>query len=333
MKHCSYQVVLSDHHVQCLLCPFCCKLGPSEIGICHARQNYEGHLVDLNRDSILALALDPIEKKPLFHFFPGTKILSIGTFGCNLRCQWCQNHSLVASPPTVPSKNSESLIKHLVETTRDESAIGIAFTYNEPIIWFDTVLEIAKAFRGANLKTVMVTNGYINPKPLQELLTVIDGFNVDLKGHDEAFYHKWCGGSLQPVIETLKTIQGKAHLEVTTLLIEGLNTQDEHCHQLGKLLSDISPNIPLHLTRYFPAHLMTLAPTSYKTMVRAQGILKEYLNHVYIGNVSQANIDTHCLSCGELLIQRTLTPISCSLEGGKCPKCHSPLLPFVDNRQ
>lgn len=339
MKPCSYQQNLPDKRVQCLLCPFGCRLAVSEIGICHARQNQNGHLVALNDNLVLALALDPIEKKPLYHYYPGSKILSIGTFGCNLRCKCCQNHELVAAYPTLTpesseiSMSSETLIKGLIDATLREKAIGIAFTYNEPVIWFDTVLPIAKAFKAANLKTVMVTNGFINQAPLLELLPVIDAFNVDLKASDDNFYHKWCGGQMIPVIETLKTIYGRAHLEVTTLLIEGINTSDDSCHQLGRLISGIGADIPLHLSRYFPAHLMTLPPTPSETLLRAQGILKQYLNHVYIGNVAHANIDTHCETCGELLIQRTLTPITCYLENDRCPRCQSGLVPYSGERQ
>jgi pyruvate formate lyase activating enzyme len=272
---------------RCLLCPHKCDLADGQKGFCGVRQNNNGELHAINAFRSTSIALDPIEKKPLYHFHPGSKILSAGSFGCNLACSFCQNSDISREFRLEDSftLKTEDIIEKALLLKRSGN-IGVAFTYNEPVVWYETVLEIAAACKKAGLVTVMVTNGYIEPGPLEELLPFIDAMNIDLKAFTDEFYRRITKGSLAPVLETIKTAAKKCHVEVTTLIIPGLNDSAGEMDQEAAFLAGICPELPLHITRFFPRYKMTDAvPTPFDTLRSLKEIASGYLHNVYIGNV------------------------------------------------
>ncbi|PJB33234.1 MAG: AmmeMemoRadiSam system radical SAM enzyme, partial [Deltaproteobacteria bacterium CG_4_9_14_3_um_filter_65_9] len=243
--------------VRCGLCPHRCRIAEGKAGICGVRENRGGTLFAATYGKVAAVAVDPVEKKPLFHFHPGARILSIGSVGCNFRCEFCQNYHLVLrQAPVEPVR-----IEELLRTARRENSVGIAYTYNEPFIQFEFVLECSKAFRAAGMKNVLVTNGYVNPDPLAELLPFVDAMNIDLKSMDPAFYRKICGGDLDPVLATIRAAAKATHVELTTLLYTGHNDADDQVRKVVDFVAETDREIPLHISRYFPTHRATAPPT------------------------------------------------------------------------
>ncbi|WP_045175959.1 AmmeMemoRadiSam system radical SAM enzyme [Anaerocellum danielii] len=282
MVEARYYEKLEGKKVRCKLCPHGCILSQGSTGFCRARKNVDGKLYSLNYGYISSIAFDPIEKKPLYHFYPGSSILSIGTFGCSFRCLHCQNFEISQLTPNVFEVEIEKLI---ALAKKDPKCIGIAFTYNEPTIWFEYVMDVAKAFKQEGLKTVLVTNGYLNEEPLQELLEVIDSANIDVKAFNDEFYKKVCSGDLETVKRFVEVCAKKIHIEITTLIIPTLNDRDEEIENLAKWIASIDDRIPLHLTRYFPRYKMTLPPTPKETLMRLREVAKKYLVNVYLGNI------------------------------------------------
>jgi pyruvate formate lyase activating enzyme len=237
---------------------------------------------------VSALALDPIEKKPLFHFYPGQKILSAGSYGCNLRCPFCQNHEIAQSDVDLMSARDlspQELVNEAL-SLRSHGNIGLAFTYNEPFIWYEYVLETARLAREHNLKTVLVTNGMINEQPLLELLPWIDAINIDLKAFSDNFYHSLIRGDLSAVRHTIELCYGQCHVEVTTLVIPEMNDEPEEMEELSSWLASVGPDIPLHLTRFFPRYRMADArPTPHTALTRLAEIAERHLKHVHLGNI------------------------------------------------
>lgn len=272
-------------NVQCLLCPHVCLIAPQEKGRCRVRQNINGELFSTNYGMVTSIALDPIEKKPFKRFLPGSHVLSMGTFGCNLACQFCQNWTISQSGDHPARFVSPQEACDLAQRALPEGNIGLAYTYSEPTVWYEYVLETAKLVRKANMKNILVTNGFINPQPLRGLLPYIDAVNLDVKAYTDKFYHDICSGSLNPVLRNAKLFAGSCHLEITTLLIPGLNDGDQEIAALAEWLSGINENIPLHLSRYFPNYKMELPPTPLATMYRAKETAEKYLKYVYLGNV------------------------------------------------
>lgn len=271
----------------CNICPHKCKLREDQTGICRARKNVKGEIISVNYGHVTSLALDPIEKKPLKRFMPGTNILSIGSFGCNLRCSFCQNHEIaMASEPRVYSKHMEpEELIHLAIETRDRGNIGIAYTYNEPLIGYEYVRDSSILAREKGLKNVAVTNGYFNQEPMKELLPYIDALNIDLKAFTKDFY-KRIGGDLDRVKDFIKLASNYSHVEVTTLIIPGENDNEDEIRDLSEFLASISPDIPLHLTRFFPRYKLTgKLPTSVRKIFNLADIARESLNYVYEGNI------------------------------------------------
>ncbi|MFO8021140.1 MAG: AmmeMemoRadiSam system radical SAM enzyme, partial [Perlabentimonas sp.] len=254
MMQCLFYKTLDDIKVRCQLCPHNCTIPNEELGTCGVRYNDSGKLVC--HTSVSGLHTDPIEKKPLYHFYPGKQILSVGTYGCNLQCSFCQNHSI--SQYCAPKNKKPHLYNPVDIINRafnQNNCIGIAFTYNEPTVWVEYMLEIAKLAKQNSLANAMVTNGYINPKPLDMILEFIDAFNIDLKGFSDKFYKEFTGGKLSPVLNTLKTIakSGK-HIEITYLVIPGLNDDETDFKKMAEwIASELGPSIPLHINRYYPA--------------------------------------------------------------------------------
>jgi pyruvate formate lyase activating enzyme len=287
-----------------LLCPQECRIGPGQAGFCKVRLNQDHKLVASNYARVSSLSLDPIEKKPLYHFYPGKPILSVGTIGCTLGCEFCQNWQI--SRENAPSRlvSPEELVGLVVETRREKGNIGLAYTYSEPGVWFEFLSETMPRVREQGLKNVLVTNAFLKPQPWAELLQWTDAANIDLKGFDERFYRKLCHGKLEPVLDNIRAAVGKIHLELTTLIIPGENDQPEQIRKMAQWIANLDPGIPLHFSRYFPNYKLTIPPTPLETMTQAYEIAQEYLEFVYLGNVGTDN-NTECPDCGALWVERS----------------------------
>lgn len=272
--------------VECKICPHRCKIEEGHLGLCKGRTNHNGEIISENYGKLTAMALDPIEKKPLYHFHPGSTILSIGSYGCNLNCPFCQNCDIsMAGAKEIDTArvSCKELINKALSFTNNGN-IGIAYTYNEPLIGYEFVRDTAMLARENNLKNVVVTNGYICEEPLIELLPYIDAFNIDLKGFTEEFYHK-LRGDLATVKHTIELTARKCHVEVTTLIIPGENDSEDEMKQLSGWLASINPEIPLHISRFFPRWKMQdKEATPVKTVYRLAEIARENLKYVHEGN-------------------------------------------------
>ncbi len=271
--------------VTCDICPKYCKLKPLQTGLCRARSNHDGVIVADNYGRITAIALDPIEKKPLKRFYPGSFILSVGSFGCNLKCSFCQNHhiSMVGIGAKSVFISPQELVEKAVAAA-PEGNIGIAFTYNEPLIGFEYVYDCAVIAKELGQKIVLVTNGYINEAPLKKLLPYVDAMNIDLKAFNEPFY-KNIGGDLETVKRTIALSAAQCHVEVTTLIIPQENDSETEMHDMAGWLSGINPNLPLHVARFFPQYKMTdVQATSVKLVYELADVARKHLEYVYAGN-------------------------------------------------
>lgn len=305
--------------VRCALCPHRCSIAQGKVGICGVRGNRGGTLFASTYGKVAAVAVDPVEKKPLFHFHPGARILSIGSVGCNFRCEFCQNYHLVLRQVPVEPVRIEDLLR----TAQREKSIGIAYTYNEPFIQFEFILECSKAFRTAGMKNVLVTNGYVNPEPLAELLPFVDAMNIDLKSMDPDFYRKICGGNLEPVLSTIRTAAKATHVELTTLLYTGHNDAEEQVRKAVEFIAETDREIPLHISRYFPQHRAAAPPTPVNRLAAAYRIARERLPYVYVGNMHLPKTeDTACPECRATVIRRKGYQVDASgLSGDRCGGC------------
>lgn len=308
--------------VHCLLCPQDCKIGEGKAGFCRARVNYQGELFSDNYGKISSIALDPIEKKPLYHYKPGSFILSVGSYGCNLRCLYCQNYSISQQKVSTRFFDPESILPLL---DRFENNIGIAFTYNEPLIWYEYVYDVAKLIKEnkPDASVVLVTNGFINQKPLEDLLPYVDALNIDLKSFTDETYKRLCKGRLEPVMQTILKAKKHCHVEVTTLVVTEENDSLAEIQILAQFLGSIDKNIPLHLSRYYPNFLLKKPVTPINTLQEANNLAKKYLNYVYIGNCPEADTNTYCPSCGKLLVERKFYQTKNYLRNPVCPECRS----------
>ena len=309
--------------VACLLCPHRCVLRAGAVGRCGVRAVEGGTLVSRNYAMVTGVSIDPIEKKPLYHFVPGSEILSVGTFGCNMGCQFCQNWEISQAGAGGTRLEAEELVA-LADEHRDRS-IGVAYTYSEPTVWYEYVLECTRLVRAAGLRNVLVTNGFINPEPLAELLPYVDAVNIDLKSMDEAFYRKVCKANPQPVLEAIeRSVAAGCHVELTTLVIPGLNDDVEHIDRLAAWVAGLSRAIPLHLSRYFPNYKMSIAPSPLQTLAACADAARAHLDYVFVGNaVLPGGSDTSCPNCGEVLIERRRLglPPTVHMAEPRCPVC------------
>ena len=316
---------LEGQKVKCRLCPHECTIGPGKYGICRVRGNVEGILYTHNYGKLAAVAMDPVEKKPLYHFYPGKYLLSLGTVGCNFRCSFCQNYHIAQRGIEADAMGEplhEASEGYLLSLCRqEEECIGVAFTYNEPSIWYEYVLDTSKYFRSKGYKNVLVTNGYIGERALAELLPCIDAMNIDVKGFTEAYYREVCGGSLQHVKDTVMAAAKECHVEITTLVIPGLNDSESEIDGLSKWLAGVGPSIPLHLSRYFPRYRMNESPTPPETLERLKRIAAANLEYVYVGNLQSRDTNTYCPRCGALLVRREDGIFVEHLDEGICSKC------------
>jgi len=319
---------LETAQVACDLCPVDCHLRPGQTGPCGTRANENGVMVPLHYGRIVSSAVDPIEKKPLYHFHPGRSILSVAAPGCNLHCLFCQNWSIsqertVTTVPVTPDD--------LVAQAQALGSLGIAFTYSEPLVWFEFVRDTAEAARAAGLKNVLVTNGYLNPEPLAELLPLIDAANIDLKSMDDGFYRDVCRASLDPVLHTIR--QAKAagvHLELTNLVIPGYNDRADQIGRLVDFVADLDPETPLHFSAYRPAWKLKARPTTVDDLLRARAIAERKLPWVYLGNVvTDQGRDSQCPDCSQLLVRRA--GYRAEVKTGAGPQCEGcgRKLPFI----
>ncbi len=286
------------------------------------RRNVGGVLRCLTYGRVTAVNLDPIEKKPLFHFCPGTLILSLGSWGCNLSCVFCQNWSISQQEAPTRALSPEQAVQ-IADETRTQGNVGIAYTYNEPMIWFEYVYDTAKLAREHGLKNVLVTNGIIEEEPLEELLPLIDAMNVDIKSLDDEFYRRLANGSGEAARRTVEKAFGRCHVEITYLIVTGENDKDEDFRALTEWAASISTSLPVHLSRYFPAYKFTAPPTSLQTLQRAYEIVSEKMRFVYVGNASIGVGDnTVCPKCGRVAVRRSgyHTEVV-GVSEGRCSNC------------
>jgi len=294
--------------VRCNLCPFRCILGDSQTGQCRVRKNIRGKLYSLNYGKVVAAHIDPVEKKPVFHFLPGSKIFSVATAGCNLHCKYCQNWTISQrKPQEVDYVYMEP--QDIVKAAKKYNCSSIAYTYTEPVIFYELVYETARLAKKEGLLNVMVTAGYINEKPLRQLCGVMDVIKVDFKAYNEDFYKEVVSGDLNSVLNTLKVIKEEGvWLEVVNLVVPALNDDEQDIKNLCLWIRDnLGEDVPLHFSRFHPMYKLTnLPPTPVRTLEKAARIAKDTgLKFVYIGNVPlHSSENTYCPKCGKVLIGR-----------------------------
>lgn len=317
---------LGQGRLRCELCPKACQLAPGERGLCRVRENRAGKGVSLVYGAPGILQLDPIERKPFYHVLPGSRSLSLSTAGCNFDCKFCEVWDTVLVDP-------ESIHAYdvppgdVVRFAREAGARSVAFTFGEPVVFFEYMYDTARLAREAGLRTLLHSNGYINPEPLRQLCEVLDGANIDLKGFDADFYRDICRGELAPVLETLKTLHAaKVHLELTTLLIPTLNDRVETVREMTRwIYGQFGPEIPLHFSRFYPLYQLTnLPPTPISSLDAARDTaMAEGLDYVYLAGVpGHAGEHTRCPACNTVLIERLGFMIeNCRLTDGRCEAC------------
>jgi pyruvate formate lyase activating enzyme len=321
-KEAFYWETLKDSSVKCLLCPHYCLIHENSSGACGVRYNLGGRLFSANYGRA-CLAIDPVEKKPLYHWKPGSMILSLGTAGCNMFCPFCQNAHL--------SRSSD--LSHLASITKDqvlnfargENISSVAFTYNEPTVWFEFVLETSELLKRSGISVVLVTNGFISEEPLDQLLPLTDAMNIDLKSFSEISYRKM-GGAMEPVLKNIeRTYRQGVHLEITHLVVPGINDSMEEFEKMSAWISSISPTIPLHISRYFPAFEWQMPPTPQEDIEQRMTAASKNLRYVYSGNLPGTN-NTKCPNCGETVIERDrYYQVSTRLDHeGACSRCKTP---------
>lgn len=283
MKEAAFYKPLDNHAVECRLCPHRCRIPPESRGLCKARRNRGGTLLAESYGKVTAMALDPIEKKPLARFHPGSKILSLGSYGCNFRCGFCQNHEISMGEAGYRELSPEQVAAASRELA-EKGSIGVAYTYNEPMIGYEFVRDCAARVAAQGQKNVLVTNGFVCREPLAELLPLIHAMNIDLKSFSPAFYED-IGGRLEDVRSTIRLAASGCHVEITTLIIPGRNDGLQEIRALSRWLAEISADIPLHVTRFFPAYkLRDIPATPVETIYRLAEAARESLRYVYPGN-------------------------------------------------
>jgi len=322
-----YQNILQNGKVQCVICPRNCILSGGQEGFCHVRKNINQKIELITYGYNTGLAIDPIEKKPLYHFYPNTSILSFGTLGCNMGCLFCQNWDISKSKEK-PQLTRKTSPEEIVEIAKHYNCKSVAFTYNDPIIFFEYAIDTAKLCRENGIKTVAVTSGFINPEPAREFFEYMDAANIDLKGFSQRFYGKNCLAKLQPVLDTINYAVNETacHIELTTMLIEGENDSEEElkleCDWITENLGDC---VPIHFSAFFPRFKFSdRKSTSLKTLLKAYNIAKESgIKYVYTGNLPYTETSTtYCKNCGKPIIVRDgYQLLEYHLENGKCEYC------------
>ncbi len=323
-----YWHALDDGRVQCDLCPRFCKIGEGKQGLCFVRANQGGEVVLTTYGRSSGYCVDPVEKKPLNHFLPGTPVLSFGTAGCNLTCKFCQNWDMSKA------REMDVLADHappdvIARAAKELNCSSVAYTYNDPVVFLEYAVDVAKACREHDIKSVAVTAGYICDEPRKEFFSYMDAANVDLKGFREEFYHKLCSGHLQNVLDTLLYIKNETDvwLETTTLLIPGQNDSDEELQEMCEwVVANLGPDMPMHFSAFHPDwKMMDVPATPPSTLIRAREIaLKAGVRYAYVGNVhDKEHESTYCHKCGEMLIGRDWYVLSDwnLTDDGHCRSC------------
>ena len=328
MQEAKLWVQSGDDTLQCRACAQFCRLKPGECGICGVRVNHQGVLYTLVADRVAALNVDPIEKKPLFHFQPGSTSLSIGTMGCNFSCTFCQNDALSQTPKRTGRVGGERISpEQLIHSAQQAGCASISYTYSEPTVFFELIQASAGLAVEAGLSNVLVSNGFMSKDCLQALLPVVQGINCDLKAFQDDFYQRYCGGRLKPVLANLQRFKEMGWwLEVTTLIIPGLNDQEQELKAMaGFIQSELGPETPWHLSRFRPCYRMLDRPsTPVFTLEKAYAIGKEAgLAYVYLGNVpGHASESTLCPKCGQTVMDRRgFATRKTGLQAGCCAGC------------
>ncbi|MBW6461479.1 MAG: AmmeMemoRadiSam system radical SAM enzyme [DPANN group archaeon] len=322
MKKAMFFKSIEGSRVQCQLCPNNCIISEGGIGSCRVRKKVDGILYSLNYGKIVSLAVDPIEKKPLYHFYPGSESLSIATVGCNFHCKFCQNWEISQSSFIF---GEDMTPQDVVNLALLKGVKSISYTYTEPTIFFEFAYDTAKLAHSCGIQNVFVTNGFINSLPFKKIVPYLDAVNIDLKSFNDIFYQKLCSvRGVSPVLDTIQLAYGLGiHIELTNLLIPGWNTSSVQIKALCEWVYALDKRIPLHFSRYFPAYKMTVESTPVAVLESAYGIAKKVgLEYVYVGNVVNGVQETYCPSCGELLVDRgrRVEPLQ-KLIKGACPKC------------
>lgn len=315
---------LKSNKIQCLLCPHYCVLTDGELGICKVRQNTNNKIVSFAYGKVCAINIDPVEKKPLYHFLPGTKTLSIGTVGCNMSCLNCQNYH-ISQATTENIAVKEISPEEIVRLALKHNCESISYTYNEPTVFFEFMLDTAKLATKEGIKNILVSNGYINKNPLLQLIPYLNAANIDLKAFDEDIYKKVFNASLNPVLETIKTLYNKeVHIELTNLIIPTYNDNEKMIQNMCNWLSEnCNKDLPIHYSRFYPTYkLDNLYPTPLKTIEDIVKITrKNGFAYVYQGNTGKDN-KTTCIKCGELLIDRSGFKVTyINITNSECNKC------------
>lgn len=325
-----YYKKLEDREIECALCPRLCKLGDRERGYCGVRENQDGIYYTLVYGKACSAHVDPIEKKPFFHFLPSSRALSIASAGCNVNCKFCQNWEISQVRPE-QIRHFDFPPEQVVETARENACPVIAYTYSEPIVFFEYMYDTSVASHKKGLRNAVVTGGHVNPEPLGDLLKVVDAIKVDLKSFDQDFYSKYVRGELKPVLEAISLIgKSEAWLEIVYLVIPSLNDSPQMLARMCRwLLDELGPDVPLHFSRFQPQYLMkNLPPTPVSTLEKALEVAKgQGLNYVYIGNVPGHEAEnTFCPKCGNKLIERRGYVIqSIQIADGECRFCRNPI--------
>ena len=328
MKEAMLYESLADKRVRCNLCAHRCLIADGRRGICAVRENRGGKLFSLVYGRLISHNVDPVEKKPLFHFYPGSSAFSVATMGCNFSCRWCQNWEISQLPREQDLiRGEEASPEEIVAAARRSGCRMLSYTYTEPTVFFEYAYDIARLARKADLANTFVTNGYMTQEMLEMFHPYLDAANVDLKAFREETYKKYVGARLEPVLESLKTMKRLGiWVEVTTLVIPGINDDSEELRDAARFVAtELGPETPWHISRFFPTYKLTDVPsTPVETLRRARDIgLEEGLKYVYMGNVRTPNgEDTICPGCHRTLIERHgFGVISNQIENGCCPDC------------
>ena len=307
----------SEKTTDCFLCPNYCRISEGQRGQCLGRGRVNGTMRLFNYGVVVAAHSDPIEKKPLYHFHPGANIFSVGTYGCNLHCRFCQNCELSQE---IQSGEEMSPDRMAALAASHRGNIGVAFTYNEPGIWYEYIMDAAPLIRSRGHKVVLVTNGYLEPEPWERLCLVSDAMNIDLKGFSDDFYRDICFGKLAPVLANIaKAVEKGVHVEITHLVVTDRNDRPELFEKLVDWLANLDQRIPLHLSRYFPRFHEVALPTDPAVLEEFRRLAARKLRHVYLGNIdSEEGNDTRCPNCGKIWIHRDGYEVSVRHDGPKC---------------
>ncbi|MFH1515714.1 MAG: AmmeMemoRadiSam system radical SAM enzyme [bacterium] len=332
MREARFYRKLKNSTVQCFACHRKCVIDEDESGQCKVRVNEDGKLFSTVYGFAPGIHIDPIEKKPIYHFLPGTSSLSIGAYGCNFECSYCQNHSL----SQIHKSDPESLVQmsyhpgEIVKKAIENNCPSISYTYSEPTVWAEYTLDTIEIARKHNLRNIYVSNGYQSGELVAELIPKLDAINIDLKSYSDDFYSRYANATLEPVLENIRKFHDSGVLvEVTTLVIPDLNDSTEELSRIANFLASINPSIPWHISRFFPSwRMLDKNPTPYNTLLKAYEIGKEFgLDNVYLGNVTEAEkSSTYCPSCGEIVIKRDKYNVEILYtDEVRCPECNAGL--------